>query len=401
MLVNSAFGGVGGIETFNRALIHALDELALPLRWRVDVHSLLDAERVPEADPYLSSGLTQVRGFAGNRLRFVSSAFRAHRFADIVIIGHVNLLLLAPLMKGSVKYLVAHGIEVWKELTVLQKLGAARVDSILCVSAYTKGEMMRLNGMTEDRFCLFPNTLDPLYNGRQTKADRRALGLPDGVMLLSVSRLLPSERYKNIRAAITSLPAVLEKVPEAFFVVVGEGEDRKALRELADSSGLSSKVIFPGAVPDEVLPSYYEACDIFLLPSVGEGFGVVFLEAMYHGKPCIGAKACGIPEVVQDGVTGLLVDPSDLPSSLPQAMLRLLTNQGLRKCMGERGQEEFERNFSFVHFRERLRQILCEASASRLNRGDSGSNPILTQILPAVHSKSQLGRARAAHTHHA
>ena len=360
VLVTSAFTGIGGIETFNRALAHALDVLAPQHGWSIKVLSLLGHERVPEARDYLPSAQCKLRGFSGSRMQFALSALHAARFAEIVIIGHVNLLPLVPMMGGSVKYLVTHGIEVWKELPRLQKVGLSRITRILSVSSYTKREMMRLNGIEEDRFCVFPNTLDPLYRRyQQTKVDRRTLGLPEGLMLLSVSRLVSSECYKNIRAVITCLREVLGRVPEAFYVVVGDGTDRKILRDLAEHNGVGEKVFFTGTIPDELLPSYYEACDLFVLPSIREGFGIVFLEAMHHGKACIGANAGGVPEVVQHGHTGLLVDASGIPRLLPQAILRLLTDEALRKSMGERGKQALESNFSLARFRSRLQEILC------------------------------------------
>jgi phosphatidylinositol alpha-1,6-mannosyltransferase len=146
-------------------------------------------------------------------------------------------------------------------------------------------------------------------------------------------------------------------------VVVGDGAQRQPFHQLASSMGLAEKVILAGPVANTLLPSYYAACDVFVLPSTKEGFGIVFLEAMAHAKPCIGARAGGIPEVVRDGVTGLLVDASDLPRSLPSAILRLLSDPALARTMGERGREELERNFAFPHFRDRLEQLMYPANA--------------------------------------
>jgi phosphatidyl-myo-inositol dimannoside synthase len=365
VLVTGAFHGFGGIETFNRALIHALDQIAAARRLRVRVLSLLDATDAPSVPLYAASSRLEFRGFCGSRVQFAVSACRAARSADAVIVGHANLLPLVHAMNCSFKCLVAHGIEVWKQLPWLQKLAAARLDRVLSVSAYTQREMMRLNGMAAARFRIFPNTLDPVYvSNRHPTVDRAALGLPPGPMLLSVSRLEPSERYKNMQEVITSLPEVLQQVPHAFYVIVGDGAKRKVFRDLAQNMGLADKVILPGSVPNHLLPSYYAACDLFVLPSTKEGFGIVFLEAMEHAKPCIGARAGGIPEVVRDGVAGLLVDASDLPRALPRALLRLLTDPALRRAMGERGRETLERNFAFPHFRDRLQHTLYPTSTA-------------------------------------
>ena len=361
-LVTSAFGGIGGIETFNRALIGALDQLAPRHNWTVRALSLLDREDLPGADRYLQSGSTDARGFSGNRAQFAFAATRASHGADIVIIGHANLAPLALLMNSPFKCLIVHGIEVWKKLPRLKSLGISRIDRILSVSAFTQREMMRENALSADRFRIFPNTLDPQAASPQPKVNRSALGLPQGHMLLSVTRLASSERYKNIRSVIESLPSVLAKIPDTFYVIIGDGAERKIFQELAHRMGLADKIFLPGSVSNELLPAYYGSCDVFVLPSVKEGFGIVFLEAMSHGKPCIGARAGGVPEVIRDGVTGLLVDPSRLATDIPEAILRLLTDPALCETLGANGKAALESNFSFTSFSNRLEEILCNRS---------------------------------------
>jgi glycosyltransferase involved in cell wall biosynthesis len=140
----------------------------------------------------------------------------------------------------------------------------------------------------------------------------------------------------------------------------GEGAERKAFEELERGMGLAGNVFLPEAVSDELLSSYYyESCDVFVLPSAKEGFGIVFLEAMYYRKPCIGTRAGGVPEVIRDGDSGVLVDGSELSTRLPEAILCLLRDPALRGTMGANGGAEFESNFSFSCFRDRLEQILC------------------------------------------
>jgi phosphatidylinositol alpha-1,6-mannosyltransferase len=358
VLVTSAFGGIGGIETFNRALISALDQLTVRQNWSVQVFSLMDHEDLPGADRYVRSQSVKVRGFSGSRVQFAFSAVRAGWDADITIVGHINLAPLALIMNSSFKCSIAHGIEVWKPLPWLKRLGLSRIDRILSVSAYTQRQMMLHNSLTEDRFCIFPNTLDPSAASQCPKLDRSALSLPQGQMLLSVSRLASSENYKNIRSVIESLPAVLAHVPDTFYVIVGDGAQRKTFEELARVMGLADKVFLPGAISDAFLAAYYESCDLFVLPSTKEGFGIVFLEAMYHSKACIGAQAGGIPEVIRDGATGMLVNPSELATQLPEAMVRLLQDPALRRTMGANGRSHLDDDFSFSRFRDRLEEIL-------------------------------------------
>src|SRR5579884_4249185 len=110
VLLTGAFHAFGGIETFNRSLIHALDHIAAARDLRVRVFSLLDETSAPSARPYLTSPQLHFRGFRGSRTRFALSACHAARSADIVIIGHANFLPLVPMMNHSFKCLIAHGI---------------------------------------------------------------------------------------------------------------------------------------------------------------------------------------------------------------------------------------------------------------------------------------------------
>ena len=360
LLLTSVFGLTGGVHTFNRALIKATDDLASDFGLEITVFSLLDGE-VPfqAAADYMSSGRTRYRGFKGNKTEFAVATFLAGWRADRVLFGHVNFSSLACGMPKPIKSLVVHGIDVWRPLPSLQKLGISQMREILSVSEYTQEALVHFNGMPPVQFRLLPDTLDPFYS-RMADSIRspKELGLPRGHMMLAVTRLMSTEEYKRIDLVIRAMPAILNDVPDAFFVVVGHGEDRSRLENLAQDMRVADRVVFTGFVADELLPSYYAACDLFVLPSLKEGFGIVFLEAMYHAKACVGAIAGGIPEVVEDGGTGLLAKP-DSVDSFVRCVLRLLGNGQERDAMGRRGKERLEREFSYDKFRARLDRVLC------------------------------------------
>jgi phosphatidyl-myo-inositol dimannoside synthase len=360
LLLTSVFGLTGGVHTFNRALIKATDDLASDFGLDLTVFSLLDGE-VPfqSAADYMSSGRTLYRGFKGNKTEFAAAALLAGWRANRVVFGHVNFSSLACGMPRPIKSLVVHGIDVWRPLPALQKLGISQMREILSVSEYTQEAFVHFNGMPPVQFRLLPNTLDPFYS-RIADGIRpsRELGLPRGHMMLAVTRLLSTEDYKRIDLVIKAMPAIARHVPDAFCVVVGHGGDRPRLEKLAQDTGVAGRVIFTGFVADELVPSYYDACDLFVLPSTKEGFGIVFLEAMYHAKACVGAIAGGIPEVVKNGETGLLAQPSSVESFV-QCVVSLLGNGQERDAMGQRGKERLEREFSYEKFRARLERVLC------------------------------------------
>ena len=360
LLLTSVFGLTGGVHTFNRALIKATDDLANDFGLEVTVFSLLDGD-VPfqTAADYMSSGHTRYRGFRGNKTEFAAASLLAGWRANRVVFGHVNFSLLACGMPKPIKSLVVHGIDVWRPLPSLQKLGISQMREIFSVSEYTQEALVRFNGMPPVQFHLLPDTLDPFYS---RMADRirpaKELGLPRGRMMLAVTRLVSTEDYKRIDLVIKAMPAILRHAPDAFFVVVGHGGDRSRLEKLAQETSVADRVIFAGFIADELLPSYYDACDLFVLPSLREGFGIVFLEAMHHAKACVGAMAGGIPEVVEDGGTGLLAQPDNVDSFV-QCVVRLLGNRQERDAMGRRGRERLEREFSYEKFRARLERVLC------------------------------------------
>jgi glycosyltransferase involved in cell wall biosynthesis len=359
-LLSSAFGLTGGVHTFNRALIKATDDLAGGLGLDLTVFSLLDGEVSFQAvADYMPSGHTRYRGFKGNRAAFAAATLLAGCQADRVVFGHVNFSSLACAMPKPIKSLVVHGIDVWKLLPSLQKLGISQMREILSVSEYTQEAFVRFNGMPPVQFRLLPDTLDPFYSRTAGGIfPSKALGLPQGHMMLAVTRLASTEDYKRVDLVIKAMPAVLRHIPDACFVVVGKGDDGPRLEKLAQETGVADRVIFAGFVADELLPSYYNACDLFVLPSTREGFGIVFLEAMYHAKACVGAAAGGVPEVVKNGETGLLAESSSLDSFV-QCVVRLLGNRQEREAMGRRGKERLERGFSYEKFRARVEMVLC------------------------------------------
>jgi phosphatidyl-myo-inositol dimannoside synthase len=358
-LLTDLFEATGGIQTFNRTLAKALDEIATERDWTVNLHVLNDRGGSLLQPRYLASGRTRYVPFEGRRAAFALASASAAQRADLVLLGHVHfapllhaMRLIQPTLKA---YLIVYGIEVWKRLSWPRRTGALRADRVLAVSAATADWMARDNGIPPERFSVLPLTVDPFYrwNGSPAWSSRGELGLPSGPMILSVSRLDVTDRDKRIDLVIEAMPAVLEQVPDAFYVVVGGGTDRTRLEEVAGAMGVRDRVYFIGRVPDERLPAYYQCCDVFALPSEQEGFGIVFLEAMAHAKPCVGVRAGGVPEVIEHGSTGFLADPSDV-RGVARIIVRLLRDERLLEAVGRAGRARMERLYSFERFRGRL-----------------------------------------------
>lgn len=373
VLLPSLLDSLGGIQTYSQALVWSLNALAGPAE-SPGSSSIVAPIRVlalhdkTAAQPHARTGLERVQheGFLGRKFRFGLAALRASRSADVVIMAHVHF---APLLLRGIHWLApkafvciaAHGIEVWKRLNPSTVSALRHAHQIWPVSDYTRQRMLAENPDLSPslRFVCLPNTLGPNYPPAVPTKEREALGLPPGKILLCVSRMSTLEPYKNVEMIIRSLPEVVRAQPQTTLVVVGPGDDRPRLEAIVAGLGLRDHVIFAGRVADEVLQSYFAACDLFVLPSTGEGFGIVYLEAMFHSKACIGAQAGGVPEVIENGVTGLLIDPA-APAQLSAAIVRLLQDDATRAAMGRAGKKRLEEKFSLDSFRARLQELLSD-----------------------------------------
>jgi phosphatidylinositol alpha-1,6-mannosyltransferase len=176
-------------------------------------------------------------------------------------------------------------------------------------------------------------------------------------VILTVGRWDPAERYKGADTLIFALPELLQSVPDAVLVLVGAGGDRPRLEELARQRGVSGRTFFLSNLSQQDLFGCYARCDAFALPSAGEGFGFVFLEAMAHAKPVIGGAHGGTLDIIQDGVTGILVPHGD-SKMLSDALKTLLTDKARAAEMGERGRARIATTYAFERFVERLQALI-------------------------------------------
>jgi phosphatidylinositol alpha-1,6-mannosyltransferase len=360
-LLTDLCGPPGGIQTFNRNLVKALEEIAACRGWKVTLLVLNDSASAGVVENLIDVGRTRYLSYRRSKWRFAAMALRAGTRRSTVVFGHLNFVSLAGILRllspRSEMLLIVHGIDVERPLSPLERLSVRRINQILSVSAFTRDRMISRHSLGDARFAIVPGLPAPRYGAGALPQSRSDLALPPGRMILSVSRLDSSDRYKNIDLVIESMSAVLREVPDAFYVVVGDGTDRARLMGVAKGMGVDDRVHFAGRVSDELLAAFYQTCDVFVLPSTREGFGIVFLEAMYYAKPCIGVRAGAIHEVIDEGKTGLLTEPGD-PRALAQALVTLLTCDTVRSAMGRAGRRRFESEFSFPRFLERLKGVL-------------------------------------------
>jgi phosphatidylinositol alpha-1,6-mannosyltransferase len=169
--------------------------------------------------------------------------------------------------------------------------------------------------------------------------------------------MLGSERYKGHDQLIDAWPQVVARVPDAQLVFAGSGDDLPRLRQRATESPASASIAFTGFVARPALAALYDRAAVFALPSRGEGFGLVYLEAMAHRLACVGSIHDAAPEVIVDGVTGQLVNQDNVPE-MADTLATLLLDESRRRTMGEAGYERVAREFTFDRFSDRLRGLL-------------------------------------------
>ncbi len=364
-LQTNSFGSYGGIPGYNRLVCRVLNAINWDGGNRVLI--AMDDPGAVERQALTHPNL-HMSAFGGKRLAFVKAALStvARKSIDLVLAGHVNyapLCLLFKLFQPRIRIGVfIYGWEVWERMPALRRWALQRADFVISISEYTKQQAIKINGLSEDRIFLLPNALEWTNEVSRSPANQ-ALRL--GTTLLSVGRVDSNEQRKGFDTVIESLPAVAQYVPDVQYVVVGSGSDLERHKQLASTVGVADRVHFLGSVKEEILLDCYKSCDVFVMPSAQEGFGFVYLEAMQNSKPIVAANSCGAPEVVQNGITGKLVEYGN-KEELAQVLISLCLNPGERQRLGQAGHESLQKTFTFAQFKQTLTKILVKELPARV-----------------------------------
>lgn len=347
---------VGGIQTYSWELVR---------RWaqEVAVHVVApDRPDAAEIDASLAASISRVDSAPEMLpLRGIPTVIREARDRQPDIAFHaqwqtVGASFLSRRLTGYPHRIVcaAHGRELLFNPAAsvavarggydgLRRLLLRIPDLFVPVSRYTAGLLHR-EGVDPSRTRVVPNGVDPERFRPADAGDlRRRLGVGDRPMLLTVGRLVAR---KGMDTTIRALPSLQRQVPDVRYVIVGSGPDRDRLGDLVDTVGVRDAVHFAGQVPWKDLLLYYNAADIFVMPSREdppdvEGFGLVFLEANACGTPAVGAASGGVPDAIVDGETGRLVPPAD-PDALAAVLGELLQDPDRVQAMGRAGRRRAE-----------------------------------------------------------
>lgn len=361
-LVTDAFGGHGGIAQYNRDLLSSLaacelvsEVIVLPRR----------ATDIPADLPVRLRQLGPVE----SKLAFSFAALAAARTLrpiNVVFCGHLFMVpLAASLAKliGARLWVQVHGFEAWRELSMLHRQSVESAALVTSVSRYTRQRLMEWVRIEPYRVKVLPNTVDGrFHSGPKPSYLLQRHALNNTKVLLTVSRLTSWDRYKGHDRVIRTLPRVLRQWPDTIYLIVGDGDDRQRLEALAKEFDVSHKVHFTGTVTQEELPDYFRLADVFVMPSTGEGFGIVFLEAMASGLHVIGGNQDGSLDALC-GTFAATVDP-DNSEELASAIHAALTGG---PALQTDGTERFRMHLFRQYLHELLRAIVspnqCDTEA--------------------------------------
>jgi len=356
-LCTDAFGGRGGIAKFNRDLCRALS--AKPLAANVTaLPRLAPVEPITDVPPrvdYHPHAAGSKLTYAWSVLRHTCNVRRAT--FNAIICGHINLLpvaVLASWLQGAPLLLILHGIDAWDpHPSVLVRKLLPQVDTFVTVSQCTKERFLEWAPLRPEQGRVIPDCIDLDAYSPGSKRDELLdrYDLRDRTILLTLGRLSSEEQYKGHDEILEVLPDLADEIPDVSYLVCGDGDDRPRLERKAKRLGIADRTVFAGYVPEEEKEDHYRLADAFVMPGRGEGFGIVYLEAMACGVPVVASSADASREAVRDGRLGVVVDPDD-PDDLKRGIYRTLD--------AGRGVPDGLEYFSFDAFEERWHQMLHE-----------------------------------------
>ncbi len=347
----------GGIERIGRhvgaVLTSYARERGLPCRFL----SLNDPIGIHEVE--VNGIQFSIEGFNRKKPKFILAVAAIISKVRIVYIGHVNLAPFLFLLRlfNCHSIVATHGIEVWQRMYWWRRWSLRLASKIIAPSKFTAQKVSTVHGVKPDSISMIPWALDPEFSNITHQGLFQRPDLPTGRILLTVARLATGDRNKGVETLIHALRTVRNVFSDVSLIILGDGDDRLRSEDIAKEIGVSDRVIFMGNVSDTELKRYYQYCDIFVMPSKKEGFGLVFIEAMAFGKPVIGGNHASTPEVVIEGETGFMVDHGDV-SGLAQRLILLLNEDSLRQRFGEAGRRRVLEFYNFNRFERDFNNVL-------------------------------------------
>ncbi|GAB2694008.1 hypothetical protein GCM10027037_16820 [Mucilaginibacter koreensis] len=331
LLTLQTFSTTGGIQKMTRTLGYSLQKLADANHCHFQLWSLHDPQSTLLPQYVAESSFT---GFKNARIKFVLSNLLSCRQTHSLILSHVNLALVGVLVKflrpECQVYLIAHGIEVWRPLSFVQKLLLKKCDLIFCVSSFTQSRLQHLHQVPNNKMQVLNNALDPLmqfpavFTKPRYLQQRYNLGEQHQV-IFTLTRLASTEQYKGYEQVIKAVSKLCTTHPQLKYILAGpyDSAEEERIHRLIAQHQVQNHVIVTGFIENKELTDHFLLADLFVLPSKKEGFGLVFIEALACGLPVISGNADGSADALKNGELGECID-ADSTDELMQAIKRCL-----------------------------------------------------------------------------
>lgn len=285
---------LGGIEKYNRNFIDAL--------------KLAGAE---------VSEVTRYKGDFFAKLSFLFRFLLQYLFfrPDVIICGHLNLSPVCYYLKKFFKtpYTVSlYGIDIFNINTQVRYNAVNCADIVITISEFSRLEILKILPHIDSKIFMHISAVDPkdCYITEKRKDLIKKFNLEGKKLIVSLARLSTPE-FKGQDRVLKALPDVLKAIPEAVYLIVGGGQDERVQDFLNQNPWLNNHVVFTGPPSHNEKNDYYNLSDVYILPSMYEGFGIVFIEAMACGIPTIASDGYGCREGLLNGELGYLVPPED------------------------------------------------------------------------------------------
>lgn len=274
----------------------------------------------------------------------------AHWWIPSGLVGY-----FVSLLTGRDLIVTCHGTDIAliqkkRFLQPLARLVLRRAVAVTVVSSFLKNVLVEKIGLSDGNISVIPMPFEFPDLPVPPKRRRR------GKSVLCVARFIPQKRLDLLIDAIFQL----KREMEIKLIIIGNGPERENLQKYISKSGLEKIVEMPGFIVRDELPNYYRECDLFVLPSVNEGFGLTLAEAMLNRRPVIGADSGGIPDLIEEGRTGLLFPEGD-SGKLAEAMRRILKDDRFAQQIAENGFQYVKGNLSSERIGEKMFAVYKDA----------------------------------------
>lgn len=378
LLFPNIFGYMGGIQVYSAVLLRALQDLYPEAQYdvflkydRADGVNLQNLEFLPQTRFHYFG---QSHGDRNLWRRYGMASLAAAKMVGLGLWQRPTLILTTHLDFYSVVFdwlkritgvpygVVLHGLEAWNVENPALKSVLQRADQVMAVSHYTRDRLLREQSLQPSHVSVLPNAFDAsrFQIGPKPKYLLERYGLtPDQPVILTVSRLDQNTGYKGYNQIIQGLEQIRRQIPNAHYILAGKGNNIPHIEALVRQLNLQDCVTLTGFVPEAELADHYNLCDVFALPSRGEGFGIVYLEALACGKPVLAGNQDGAVDPLLNGEIGCLVDPEDV-QAIAKNLIQILQGTYPNPVLyqPEILRQKTIENFEFAQFRRTLAQSL-------------------------------------------